>query len=68
MHFLNKEKNLFILNNQKYHLNSQFVFYLARLIEGDSSIIVPFLINNKKGSFLYLLENNGTSYNFSECK
>ena len=49
----NIEKNIIVLNNQNFHVNSQFAYYLTGLIEGDGSIIVPSLI--EKGRKRYPL-------------
>jgi hypothetical protein len=51
--FLNREENFLYLNNNKFYLNSEFAFYLAGLIEGDGSIIVPSLLNMEKGLLIY---------------
>lgn len=53
MSFLNKEKNIVLLNNEEYYISSQFAYYLAGLIEGDGSIIVPTSLKNTKGVYVY---------------
>jgi LAGLIDADG DNA endonuclease family protein len=52
IYLLNVEKNTFLIDNQKYN-NSQFAYYLAGLIEGDGSIIVPASLRDIKGKHLY---------------
>lgn len=53
MSSLNKEKNTVLLYNEEYNINSQFAYYLAGLIEGDGSIIVPTFLKNTKGVYMY---------------
>lgn len=43
-------------SNNKTDLNNNLGFYLAGLIEGDGSIIVPKTVRNQKGKLLFLIK------------